>query len=82
VLSHLSAHSQAVLTGRTFFPRLITAPFRTGLHTAFGFAIAACLAAAAISLLRGGVYRYGDDLKLPLGADEPERPEPDVLAIH
>ncbi len=70
VLSHLSAHSQAILTGRTFFPRLITAPFRTGLHTAFAFAIAACLVAAAISLLRGGVYKHGDAVKRPQGGDD------------
>jgi hypothetical protein len=61
VLSHLSAHSQAVLTGRSFFPHLISAPFRTGLHTAFAFAIIACLIAAAASAMRGGVYHHGDD---------------------
>jgi MFS family permease len=55
-LHHLSAHSQALLTGRSFFPHLISAPFRTGLHEAFAFAIAACLIAAAASLLRGGMY--------------------------
>jgi MFS family permease len=56
VLHHLSAHSQALLTGRSFFPHLISAPFRTGLHEAFAFAIAACLIAAAASLMRGGMY--------------------------
>jgi MFS family permease len=56
VLHHLSAHSQAVLTGRAFFPHLISAPFRTGLHEAFAFAIVACLVAAAASLMRGGMY--------------------------
>jgi MFS family permease len=58
VLHHLSAHSQAVLTGRSFFPHLISAPFRSGLHEAFIFAIAACLIAAAASLMRGGTYHY------------------------
>ena len=53
-LAALSAHSQAVLTGRSFFPHLISAPFRDGLHAAFGFAVAACLVAAAASLARGG----------------------------
>jgi MFS family permease len=56
VLHHLSAHSQALLTGRSFFPHLISPPFRTGLHEAFAFAIAACLIAAAASLMRGGMY--------------------------
>ena len=39
-----------------FFPQLISAPFRTGLHAAFAFAIVACLVAAAASLMRGGRY--------------------------
>jgi hypothetical protein len=55
-LAHVSAHSHAILTGRTFFPQLISAPFRTGLHEAFYFAIAACVVAAAASLMRGKPY--------------------------
>jgi MFS family permease len=54
VLGALSAHSQAVLTGRTFFPTLISPPFRHGLHAAFAFAMVACLVAAAASAMRGG----------------------------
>ncbi len=54
VLSAVSAHDQAVLTGHKFFPTLISAPFRDGLHAAFAFAIVACLVAAAASLMRGG----------------------------
>jgi MFS family permease len=53
-LHALTAHQRAVLTGPAFFPRLISAPFRSGLHAAFGFAIIACLVAAAASLMRGG----------------------------
>ncbi|HWD65308.1 MAG TPA: MFS transporter [Solirubrobacteraceae bacterium] len=60
VLAALSAHNQAVLTGRSFFPQLISGPFRSGLHLAFAFAIIACLVAAAASLMRGGMYRYGE----------------------
>jgi MFS family permease len=60
VLSHVTAHNQALLTGRTFFPHLISAPFRSGLHEAFAFAIIACLIAAAASLMRGGIYRADD----------------------
>jgi hypothetical protein len=52
-LHALSAHDQAVLTGQSFFPHLISEPFRSGLHAAFAFAIVACLIAAAASLLRG-----------------------------
>lgn len=53
-LHALPAHSQAVLTGHRFFPALISSPFRDGLHAAFGFALVACLIAAAASALRGG----------------------------
>ena len=53
-LAGLSAHDHAVLTGHSFFPQLIAGPFRDGLHTAFAFAIVACLVAAAASLMRGG----------------------------
>jgi MFS family permease len=55
-LAHLSLHSQTVLTGRSFFPQLISGPFRHGLHEALAFAIVACLVAAAASLMRGGRY--------------------------
>jgi MFS family permease len=54
VLSHLSAHDQAELTGRSFFPHLISGPFQSGLHAAFAFAIVACLIAALASWSRGG----------------------------
>jgi len=52
-LHALSAHDQAALTGPSFFPNLISGPFQDGLHAAFMFAIAACLVAAAASLMRG-----------------------------
>ena len=54
VLSHLRTSQQAVLTGRSFFPGLIAAPFRSGLHAALDFAILASLLAAAASWSRGG----------------------------
>ena len=50
-----------MLTGPTFFPHLISAPFRDGLHAAFVFAIVACLVAAAASLLRGGRYHHVEE---------------------
>ncbi len=58
VLAHLSHHQVAVLTGRSFFPALISKPFANGLHAAFDFSITACLVAAGASWLRGGKYRY------------------------
>jgi hypothetical protein len=41
------------VTGRGFFPHLITAPFHNGLRVAFGFAIAANVIAAVASALTG-----------------------------
>ena len=72
VLAGLSAHDQAVLTGGSFFPTLISGPFRDGLHAAFMFAIVACLIAAAASLLRGGRMIH-DDLPEPAAAPVPRR---------
>ena len=40
---------------------LISGPFSDGLDTAFGFAIVACLVAAAASLLRGGRYHHAEE---------------------
>jgi MFS family permease len=60
VLGHLSAGNAAYLTGRGFFPELISGPFASGLAVAFGFAIAACLIAAVASGLRGGTYVYSE----------------------
>ncbi|HET9719391.1 MAG TPA: MFS transporter [Solirubrobacteraceae bacterium] len=73
VLAGLSAHNQAVLTGRSFFPQLISGPFRSGLHLAFAFAIVACLVAAAASLMRGGMYRYGETAEPSSGYRDRER---------
>jgi hypothetical protein len=67
-LSAVGAHARAVLTGPTFFPHLISAPFRDGLHTAFVFAILACLIAAAASMLRGGRYQHVEELSRPATA--------------
>jgi len=56
VRAHLPAGRAAVLEGRSFFPSLISTPFRHGLHAAFDFSIGACLLAAAASWTRGGRY--------------------------
>jgi hypothetical protein len=64
-LHSLGAAQQTLLTGRSFFPQLISGPFRTGLHEAFLFAIIACLLAAAASLLRGGRYHHAEEITVP-----------------
>jgi MFS family permease len=56
VLSHLHAANAAVLTGRAFFPQLISQPFHHGLVIVFSMAIAVLLIAAAASALRGGRF--------------------------
>ncbi|HVT71101.1 MAG TPA: hypothetical protein VHF26_25370, partial [Trebonia sp.] len=43
----------AYLTGRQFFPGLISSPFHDGLGVAFGFAIAVCVIGAIASALTG-----------------------------
>jgi len=67
VLNHLSAANAHQLTGRSFFPRLISGPFHTALVYAFVFAIGACLVAAVASLLRGGKYHHVE-AAVPAGA--------------
>jgi hypothetical protein len=60
VLAQVPKPQQAILTGRSFFPSVITAPFRSGLHAALDLAIGASVLAAAASWTRG-----------PLRADDP-----------
>jgi MFS family permease len=67
VLNQLSAHNRAVLTGHSFFPHLISAPFSSGLHDAFAFAIITCVVAGVASALRGGVYHDGDKTAITAG---------------
>jgi MFS family permease len=60
VLAQLPAGDAGTLTGKTFFPQLVSGPFHHGLMIVFSLAIAMNLVAAAASLLRGGRYVYGD----------------------
>jgi hypothetical protein len=60
-LAAVPAAARSLLTGRSFFPGLISGPFHEGLREAFLFAIVACLVAAAASLLRGGRYHYVEE---------------------
>ena len=56
VLGQLPPADVANLTGRTFFPSLISGPFQHGLVLVLGFSIAASLVAAVASALRRGRY--------------------------
>jgi len=55
--AHVSQAHYSYLTGRGFFPHLISEPFGHGLHLAFYVAAALCLAAAVFSWLRGASPR-------------------------
>jgi hypothetical protein len=71
-IAKLPASHAAYLTGRSFFPALISPAFSTGLSIAFDFAIAACLIAAFASLLRGKRYvheEHGADAAAAQAAD-------------
>jgi hypothetical protein len=83
VLTKLPASNAAYLTGHSFFPSLISAPFHAGLSVAFDFAIAACLIAAVASLLRGKHYVHevhgsSAQVSAPESTDYPERTQPSL----
>jgi MFS family permease len=70
LLSHMSPAHAAYLSGREFFPHLITAPFHSGLGVAFAFAIAANVLAAIASFFTGRRKRAAASAKAEsLGAE-------------
>ncbi len=75
----LSAAHQQFLTGRSFFPNLISGPFHHGLQVAFIFSVIACLIAGWASWLRGGKYHYEDgdeSAEMLTGVGSMDSPEP------
>jgi hypothetical protein len=54
VLSRLPAASQRTLTGREFFPSLISGPFHSGLIVVFAVSTGLAVLSGLASLLRGG----------------------------
>jgi MFS family permease len=58
VLAHLPAAHVALLTGKAFFPQLISQPFHHGLVIVFSTAMGLLLVAAGASALRGGRFVY------------------------
>lgn len=60
VLHALPAHNQSVITGKNFFPSLISKPFMHGLTIAFSFSMVLFLLAALASWLRGKRYVHGE----------------------
>jgi MFS family permease len=68
-LSSLSAAHRQILTGREFFPHLISGPFHQGLIIVFAVAAGLSAISALASLLRGGRYATPDK---PTTAEVPE----------
>ncbi|MFL5737590.1 MAG: MFS transporter [Actinomycetota bacterium] len=60
-LHSIPASQAAFITGKTFFPSLISGPFITGLRIAFGASAVMCLIAAAASWLRGAKYVHTEE---------------------
>jgi EmrB/QacA subfamily drug resistance transporter len=73
LLNHLPSAHAVYVTGREFFPNLITGPFHDGLGVAFGFAIAASVIAAIASGLTGRIKVQGSSREAaaaePLGSE-------------
>jgi hypothetical protein len=61
VLAALPPDKAAHLTGKTFFPELISSPFKKGLAIAFTASLLMCLVAAAASWMRGSQYVHAED---------------------
>jgi MFS family permease len=71
VLAHLSPAQVGVLTGRQFFPQLISGPFHHGLVIVFTVAMAVLVIAAFASLLRGGRYVHEESAVAAAAAGQP-----------
>ncbi|HVW33138.1 MAG TPA: MFS transporter [Acidimicrobiia bacterium] len=90
VLSALPPDKAAHLTGKTFFPQLISSPFKHGLAIAFTASLLMCLIAAAASWLRGAAYVHpgeggpgendgsGNEPVGPFGAPSAANADPDA----
>jgi len=59
-LAHVGHQQAATLTGKQFFPQLISSPFHHGLVIVFWLAIAMSLIGAIASLSRGSHYVHDD----------------------
>ena len=76
-LHRLSASQQSTLTGKQFFPHLMSAPFHHGLVIVFTAAAAMTLVGAFASLLRGEKYVHVDE---PASSAHPQRDQEAVQA--
>ncbi|HET7311957.1 MAG TPA: MFS transporter [Mycobacteriales bacterium] len=60
-LAHVGHQQAATLTGKQFFPQLISSPFHHGLVIVFWLAIGMSVVGALASLSRGSRYVHGED---------------------
>jgi MFS family permease len=65
VLAHLPASNVATLTGKRFFPELISQPFHHGLVIVFTTAMALLALAAGVSALRGARFVHEEHVPSP-----------------
>ncbi len=72
ILAHLPASHVTLLTGKVFFPQLISGPFHHGLNIVFVMAICLLIIASGVSLLRGGRYVHEEQeaAGMPEGAGQ------------
>ena len=59
--ARLPAQNVATLTGKTFFPHLISQPFHHGLVVVFLAAAIMAVIAAIVSAMRGSQYYHGQE---------------------
>jgi len=78
-LSALSPAARETLTGREFFPSLISGPFHHGLVIVFSVSAALSVFAGLASLLRGGRYVDPGD---PAADSEPSPRPPTVAPVR
>jgi len=69
VLASLPPDKAAYITGKTFFPQLISSPFKHGLAVVFTASLLMFLVAAAASWMRGSHYVHDDDI-VPVQPEE------------
>jgi EmrB/QacA subfamily drug resistance transporter len=79
VLSTLPAHNVAVLTGKEFFPHLISAPFHHGLVIVFTAAAIMSVTGAVVSMLRGKQFYYDDATGRPAVTITPVPPRETII---
>ena len=79
VLNHLPARNVATLTGKQFFPQLISGPFHHGLVIVFSMAMTVLVIAALLALRHGGQDQVKEREAAELAA-RAEQAEEEVVA--